>query len=1647
MMAEREILRRLLLPATLLLLVLLHHPAHAHQRAPGAGNKGQGLVEGERNAREGRYEGHNLLETSYEGERAEQKVQEGRWQEGQRVPGAGPEGQEAQEGGGEVLRSAAVSTGASQGKDLPGHEEVTEVRAMVSTGQSGSGWESLPFHLSRKEAEGTPIDQVQPPQRSSQEVNGNSATSLWVSPLQVSPLHPPHLGPSGELRGYTHHATLFQHPNPSPEAEGYPGSIPSTKYLLSRVPRSSETENVEQSVPESEGDNSILGEVRQSFAPGSVEASGAQTQAVGSSSKVSHDDTSEGSTGGGSSTVQGKDAGVTSVEKPRTPSVKCTSELGLQFLKLAELKEISLSSACKAVICFGESPISRKNNGKSYFWFGSVMQNFNIQCYNSLEGYSQGDLLAKSIGFVDHIVLLIMPPKCVTSMCHELQAVIAISEANIPPSCLALIADPNVVASPVKHLVIFYVKQRQLVEHEKECHDAISELVYEKNMSTTIDTADGDVVHNEVESVAYHTSSTFPFEDPCSFASFTTTLIEFSVFIRKDTCRSGDYIGEELLQAMFLYMRRPIYNSGFYSCLNPEEIGRTKKRKFELDLTLKYLVSAAWESGDLELRFEDLVCHKNVRLLSFSRLLEGQRHTYIYTYPINNTQILSDDKVIGNADQSDAQGSNLISIPAPEQNFALSVSTDRTAWCDQGNGAQDTGRDVGVTLALLSFYNSSLSDACRKILCNSTAVTIDGGYLRTIFMYHLPLTPSDEVCFQLAKEFGGATFVDNKIHTFATTNLPGFPVIAVWASPSLLSSTLIYMSVNLLLSGETDRLRCLHRSLDQDVAYTKYPHYAVSVEENEWRNCLMEGRNQTETEDLIGISEWFEDLSFRNTPWVLVVSKKVKGSVDLSLLSYLIARRIVRDAETLEFIFHAKRTRINYSTTTIFVLQASREDSEKYIDMVDNPTAFDCVSTVNATLCQDKQNPLEYVMFIHKCHINFEDEAKLQIIYQFVLSNRSLSWELCSEATVAVTSKEYDYKVLHIQPRLLGSNINQSVANLQNLTEGWMLEENNYIIPSVDAENECLLLPRSVTLEVAFKIWSCLIIHIDDVQFFVKRKISPTQYFVLMDEKNDGMESENSSSISAYDLPKMQTLLDTSVVNDGFINDQSLSTGSGNPIKNVHSLTKVKVYHVYMNNLLNGLVYAYGEDVATLISNPEYVSSSKTMLDFVSNAIVSENEDCILDVVNGKTMVIEKEGITYLTGAFDEQSLGPCYSDFKQNFIERCETAFVQRRGTINKFWPFCGSFNAVVLGTMSSEWHYLTTGCRAVHIFFLVLSVIITVVTIGGNFFVIFIMQRFRMFNGGEYRRSYVILRSLALADLLKGLFPGTLWVYDQISLMSGTLTLRDLEGNGVYGSFRNLSLHHATGLPEPQLARYGYPMFCSLVIGASSFVSLLTLFSLGFERYKSVKARPLNMALVVVMVLVAWIVSLILASLLFFREDGFIAAGYFEPVSKLTLSVRSSRDSVPPGLFFSEVAFFTLVGVGMVVMTFYSIYMFISFKKKCTDAEGVARSEKKRLKEDVECSSVLMTLMLLYLLSALPLCMVTFLGSAEKHPELQILTWWLFMAGSSWNWYVYTFNRKTVRDRMRMAMGQKRRQNDMDVSATEEQQCKALKDIDLQE
>ncbi|XP_066947467.1 uncharacterized protein [Macrobrachium rosenbergii] len=405
----------------------------------------------------------------------------------------------------------------------------------------------------------------------------------------------------------------------------------------------------------------------------------------------------------------------------------------------------------------------------------------------------------------------------------------------------------------------------------------------------------------------------------------------------------------------------------------------------------------------------------------------------------------------------------------------------------------------------------------------------------------------------------------------------------------------------------------------------------------------------------------------------------------------------------------------------------------------------------------------------------------------------------------------------------------------------------------------------------------------------------------------------------------------------------------------------------------------------------------------------------------------------------------------------------VNKKLRVNKFWPTC-MYNKLIAWDESTEgvvleWDYLPFSCKARETVLFIFCCAITFITIFGNAIVITVV----IFSKLIKKHVYMIYTSMAVADLLLGVTSASLALRDTYYLMHGQLTIYDFSVEGPWAPFGTLAYNQPAGFQQTRFPRHGWPAFCAVAMNISILSSLMSLALLGIERLlmflsiltlkeQTSKANqdnqngiqmsekdnrnqnPIrfrdpfaNTLHIKIAVFIIWLWNISWAFIINtgpntnYNTDNTTynnaLTGSFDPITKLTLNTGKGTSFLALAAFYLQVIIASIAGIIIVTATVASAIVFNIHESKM-HMNGITIHHPQRQEQVYVITRTFIMMVILFLVSSAPVAVGILTNSlvidiANIDPVFHFMTWWLFMAGSSWNWIIYCFRGQLFKEK----------------------------------
>ncbi|KAK4305329.1 hypothetical protein Pmani_022771 [Petrolisthes manimaculis] len=440
---------------------------------------------------------------------------------------------------------------------------------------------------------------------------------------------------------------------------------------------------------------------------------------------------------------------------------------------------------------------------------------------------------------------------------------------------------------------------------------------------------------------------------------------------------------------------------------------------------------------------------------------------------------------------------------------------------------------------------------------------------------------------------------------------------------------------------------------------------------------------------------------------------------------------------------------------------------------------------------------------------------------------------------------------------------------------------------------------------------------------------------------------------------------------------------------------------------------------------PESVLNlQRELLKISYHAYVTGNEKCYNDIHNKKFFKVQNINVQAVGPIPSNVAESSCFSSLPR--ATKNAMLFYPKHDdlekvTINKFWPTC-LYNMMMLmyienATFVTDWWYLSSSCKRNEIMLLVSSIVVTFITLAGNIFVLTVMVT----SGFLHDTTFMIRASLASADLLMGLIPASLAVYDQFGLINGRLTLQNLNEDILLTNIPYIIASQSPGFQQLRFQRNDLmPILACFSFNVSTMVSLLTLAILSLERLCVMRGRPLSRTFMVKSIILSWTAGLLLSFLVNWRKEGIYFTGYFDPITKLTLNIGANAPSVSRWVFYLELCVMGLAGTTVIVCGTATLILYVSHHRL---TRAVLNIHSCNRDSELRRTTIIFVLMVVMFTVTVGLVLVDICADlAVTKPLVHWLCWWGFVAASSWNWALYTLSGGRFREQIRSSLSCRR-------------------------
>lgn len=423
---------------------------------------------------------------------------------------------------------------------------------------------------------------------------------------------------------------------------------------------------------------------------------------------------------------------------------------------------------------------------------------------------------------------------------------------------------------------------------------------------------------------------------------------------------------------------------------------------------------------------------------------------------------------------------------------------------------------------------------------------------------------------------------------------------------------------------------------------------------------------------------------------------------------------------------------------------------------------------------------------------------------------------------------------------------------------------------------------------------------------------------------------------------------------------------------------------------------------------------------FLAGFLLDNNTECFTEFCEGRQSVVDAEvgGLMYrLTNV--RHSCGYMIQGLKYLYRKYNGTLYLH----INDRWPCCYSHYVVIWAGLpeahglNGAWSYLPVSCQAGEVLLLVLVGCVMAGSIGGNLLVLVVMLR----GGHRSQESSLLRTSLAFADMLTATFvivPSFMQHLKPFFFPPNYSLLTP----GMKLAFESISVTSYTNITDFN-RRNGFPVFQSVLFNTTSTASLLTLLVLSVERFvitgRFLRYRDyFSYCRTVFVIAVSWTTSLVNALWFAAHDDGGLGAQWLTFEKLPTGASGYGPGGVRNIIYHGQFAIFLLLGISVVTFSALAIWNFVREQLHVAKEwrSLKMKASKQYSRDNRYVLTTMMLMLILFLTSTLPLATNIVFNSVtynfRQHTLFSYLAWWLFMAGSAWNPWVYNFRSRQFKE-----------------------------------
>ena len=1217
---------------------------------------------------------------------------------------------------------------------------------------------------------------------------------------------------------------------------------------------------------------------------------------------------------------------------------------------------------CWEILCSEEDPFTfnRPDNTKKFWFYKS-----NHLCFNYIYSTNQGYLqFSKEAVISPSLSFLLLNPSCAQSIGFAYLENIENNSPFLPPSCRkymcgagagllyygnipAVLIQPAVFDRAELIICINDINRRYRYKESSEQHNISIYSLKEYPLASPCPTT---VLFRVLES---GTQVLIPYRAGWCPPLLTNTwndlfLSFYSVFQKSE--------GKRLYECLLDKSRRWEYHTNEYAIL------------------LQYLLKENISIPEMPKSCTDVVCNDQTEITYVDNLYgSGDQVWFSYMRKCvkNQCNLLEEMVLKCREELGDTKDKRIAKLYYLNQNSSKQhILYLSLHWsCSFGNGEGREGRLKAEALINLWLRNQEVPLACRELMCNASLQRHD----YDVLIAYAVISGNDTnvlACQQEATRV--SSFKERKITMFSfTISKTKTTVLFLIARNNVKRETIGFLG-SLFSSSKLHLIECCNGFSTQISRYNFHGIRYYSCHTNDTqlldsKGCLPQNQNWLLTQ-------------VKNRSNLVIFSSKMPYFYQH--FKWMAAMNVTLSEKSKNFILSESSHKMHkFLNNELYVFKFESDHPGFSAFLSDLQDAkISCLTSEYLSVCYKNSltflnswHNTGYLVIIKKCAISVDDKDKIVLLILTQFYDTGFTFEyLCRQETV-VAMVEAPTKQVTYAVKGPPSESHRIIGSLKKLSPSWDWIQDTIIFPwnLIASGQWCVQMrnPKHILRYLGFR--GCVYYYENNITLFFQ--VHSGSYHLSIFSLTGGKQNTSTNWLNLIKQKKIFHVTHS----------------------NIHSSKELVINTLERNPFSLELPQLYSK------SQKDKVSSVQIFTQVMMRASLSNNTHCLEDLIHKKF---------YLYEASDTFAFGPVYSDFTDSScflsfprrqIVRIQFNLKRNMTTHNKFWTTC-MYNMVI--TFHAErpfiidWDYLPNNCKIKESALLSVSLCITLITVIGNLVVLAVI-----FNTALIRDKTFLLRiSLASADLLLGIFPAAQAVTDHISLMTGKIGLRHLDPHSIYASFTKLSLAQAPGFQQVRFERSGYPFITSLMLNISVNVSLLTLAFMSIETFCGITNSPLSRRQLVGGIFTTWTVSIILSVLVNKRQSGWSFSGYFDPATKLTTSMGSSAPSVSFVVFYLQISILAAAALIIIIVT-VSLLVNISYRNYKTRKLLTIHS-MKRANKNWKATQTFLLMVALFGASVVPLAVDVIMDLSINNPTGHFFAWWLFIAGASWNWALYS-------------------------------------------